>query len=273
VGKNNEGQKQPAVEDILLCSRLASFDHLGAAQGAQFGWITLSSWPFLAGGLGLLALYVIWASRHAHPAVDLKLLRHPQPALAVGLSTLVAIVLFVMVFLIPVFLETVRGFSPLVAGLTLLPQGLVTGVGTVLGNRLTARRGTRVSAILGMAILTGSTVALFAVQIATPAWVTALILSGRGLALGLTLQPLLNTLMGSLPPEQIPDGNTLFNVAQRLGGSIGSDDAQRERLLGCGEDAHHHLQQAAIFQAGLQQLSRGKLRQFVRAQSEQRVPM
>lgn len=77
------------------------------------------------------------------------------------------------------------------------------------------------SAVLGMTILTVSTVALFAVQLATPAWVTALILSGRGLALGLTIQPLLNTMIGSLPPDQIPDGNTLFNVAQRLGGSIG----------------------------------------------------
>jgi hypothetical protein len=48
----------------------------------------------------LLALYVVWAFRHAHPAVDLKVLRHPQPALAVGLSALVAIVLFVMLFLL-----------------------------------------------------------------------------------------------------------------------------------------------------------------------------
>jgi EmrB/QacA subfamily drug resistance transporter len=209
------------VVGLLLLSCGLVLAIYGAAQGAQFGWITLASWPYLAGGLCLLALYVVWASRHAHPAVDLKLLRHPQPALAVGLSALVAIVLFVMLFLIPVFLESVQGVSPLVAGLTLLPQGVVTGVGTVLGNRLAGRLGTRVSAVLGMAILTASTLALLALQIATPAWVTALILSGRGLALGLVIQPLLNTMMGSLPSEQIPDGNTLFNVAQRLGGSIG----------------------------------------------------
>jgi EmrB/QacA subfamily drug resistance transporter len=205
---------------LLLASGLVLAIY-GATQGAQFGWTTLSCWPYLVSGLGLLTLYVVWASRHVHPAVDLKVLRHPQPTLAIGLSALVAIVLFVMLFLIPVFLESVQGFSPVLSGLALLPQGLVTGVGTVLGIRLAASRGTRVSAVLGMAILTFSTVALFAVQLATPVWITALILSGRGLALGLTIQPLLNTMMGSLPPDQIPDGNTLFNVAQRLGGSIG----------------------------------------------------
>ena len=209
------------VVGLLLLSSGLVLAIYGATQGAQFGWTTLSSLPYLVGGLFLLALYVVWAFSHMHPAVDLKLLRHPQPALAVGLSALVAIVLFVMVFLIPVFLESVQGLSPLVAGLTLLPQGLVTGVGTVLGNRLAASRGTRVSAVLGLAILTLSTVALLAVQITTPPWITALILSGRGLALGLVIQPLLGTMMGSLPLEQIPDGNTLFNVAQRLGGSIG----------------------------------------------------
>ncbi len=209
------------VVGLLMLSSGLVLAIYGATQGAQVGWTTLSSWSYLACGLCLLAFYILWAFRHAHPAVDLKLLRHPQPALAVGLSALVAIVLFVMVFLLPVFMETVQGYSPLVAGLTLLPQGLVTGVGTVLGARLAASRGTRMSAVLGMAILMVSTVALLAVQLTTPAWITALILSGRGLAVGLTIQPLLNSLIGSLSPDRIPDGNTLFNVAQRLGGSIG----------------------------------------------------
>jgi EmrB/QacA subfamily drug resistance transporter len=209
------------VVGLLLLSGGLVLAIYGATQGAQFGWATLASWPYLISGICLLTLYVIWASRHAQPAVDLGVLRHPQPALAVGLSALVAIVLFVMVFLLPVFLESVQGFSPLVAGLALLPQGLVTGAGTVLGMRLAAKRGTRTSAVLGMLILIVSTVALFAVQLATPIWITALILSGRGLALGLVIQPLLHTMMGNLPPEQIPDGSTLFNMAQRLGGSIG----------------------------------------------------
>ncbi len=129
------------VVGLLLLSSGLVLAIYGATQGAQFGWTTLSSWPYLICGLCLLALYVVWAFRHAHPAVDLKVLRHPQPALAVGLSALVAIVLFVMLFLIPVFLESVQGLSPVVAGLALLPQGLVTGVGTVLGTRLAASRG------------------------------------------------------------------------------------------------------------------------------------
>jgi predicted MFS family arabinose efflux permease len=129
--------------------------------------------------------------------------------------------MFVMLFLIPVFLQTVQGLSPLVAGLTLLPQGLMTGVGTVLGEKLPPRLGLRVSALLGMGILTVSTAALLLVGSATPAALTAAILIGRGLALGLTIQPLLHVMLGGLSAAEVADANTLFNVAQRLAGSVG----------------------------------------------------
>jgi hypothetical protein len=51
--------------------------------------------------------------------------------------------------------------------------------------------------------------------------VTALILSGRAVAIGLVTAPLLVAMLAPLPEDQLADGNTLFNITQRLGGSIG----------------------------------------------------
>src|SRR5262249_8563895 len=66
----------------------------GAPEGPQAGGSSLSSWPYLATGGLLLLVYVVWALRRPPPAVDLKLLRHFQPALAVGLCALSSIVMF-----------------------------------------------------------------------------------------------------------------------------------------------------------------------------------
>jgi EmrB/QacA subfamily drug resistance transporter len=205
---------------LLLAAGLVLATY-GATEGPQQGWASLSSWPFLASGGVLLLGYVVWALGRAHPAVDLKLLRHPQPALAVGLCALAAVVMFVMLVLVPIFMENLQGDSPLVAGLALLPQGLVTGVGLVLGDRVAPRWGVRTSALLGLLLLTLSTAALLTMTPTTPALVTALLLSGRGLAIGLTIQPLLLGMIAGLEPREVPDGNTLFNVAERLGGSLG----------------------------------------------------
>lgn len=193
----------------------------GATEGPQQGWASTGAWPYLASGIILLVAYVCWALRRAHPAVDLKLLRDPQSALSVGLSTLVSIVGFAMFVLIPIFMEELQGLSPLTVGLTLAPQAIVTGAGSVLGDKVARRWGVRFSAVTGLAVLTLSTALLLLVTSTTPAWVIALILSGRGLTFGLIIQPLLLEMIGSLAPEEVADGNTLFNVSQRLGGSIG----------------------------------------------------
>jgi EmrB/QacA subfamily drug resistance transporter len=108
----------------------------GAAEAPVIGWTAIGAWPFWGAGAVLTGVYIPWSFRRSHPAVDLRLLRQSQTALAVGLSSLASVVMFVMLFLIPVFLESVQGMSPLQAGLALLPQGLVTGVGTVLGEKL-----------------------------------------------------------------------------------------------------------------------------------------
>jgi EmrB/QacA subfamily drug resistance transporter len=205
---------------VLLATGLTAALY-GATEGPLEGWTADRVWPFLVGGAGLLTGYVAWAIRRPHPALDVKLLRRGRTALAVGLSSLAAVVMFVMLFLIPIFLQTVQGASPLTAGLTLLPQGLMTGVGTVLGEKLPGRVGLRSSVVVGMAILAASTAALLVVGATTPAAVTAAILIGRGLALGLTIQPLLHAMVGGLTSAEVADANTLFNVAQRLAGSVG----------------------------------------------------
>jgi hypothetical protein len=72
-----------------------------------------------------------------------------------------------------------------------------------------------------MLVLAATTAVLLAVDAATPPWLIALILSGRGLALGLTIQPLLLALTGGLAPAAAADANTLFNIVERLAGSLG----------------------------------------------------
>ena len=192
-----------------------------ASEGPLVGWLSPQTLPFLVTGLVLIVAYVVWALRKEHPAVNLKLVRSSQTALALTISILAAVVLFSVLFLLPVFMESVQGISVMDTGLALLPQGLATGIGTVVGDRISRRTGIRFTVILGMAILTASTAGLLALNASTSAWVIAGILTGRGLALGLTIQPLLIDTIGRLSGKEIPDGNTLFNVFQRLGGTVG----------------------------------------------------
>lgn len=203
---------------VLLAGGVAGLT-FGAAEGAQSGWLSLSAWPYWTAGAALLVFYGAWAARREQPIVDLSLVWRPQQALA--LTALVYVVTFAVIVLVPAFMQEIQGKSAVAAGMALLPQGIITGVGTVLGNHLSARWGVRRTAVLGMALLTLSTAGLLAVTVSSPAWFVAVILCGRGFAIGLVVQPLLNRLIESLPETRVPDGTTLFNVAQRISGTIG----------------------------------------------------
>ncbi|MFC6084030.1 MFS transporter [Sphaerisporangium aureirubrum] len=184
-------------------------------SGTRWGWA-----PAVA-GLALLGGYVLHARRTSHPALALGLLSTLGSRVAVLVSVVASIVLFAVMFLIPVFLLQEQGLSPVAAGLVLLPQGIAMGVCTGLGEKLAAARGLRTTVACGMLLLAAVTGLLLLVTATTPPWLLAALLAGRGVALGLTLQPIIMGMMNSLTKEDMADGTTVFNVAQRVGGSLG----------------------------------------------------
>jgi EmrB/QacA subfamily drug resistance transporter len=224
AGRFNLPPDPSARFDAVGLSLLAAGTALalyGAGQGASHHWTDPAIWPFWASGLLLVALYVAWAWRRPAPALSLAALRDRRGALTMGLATLVSVVSFSALFLVPVLMQSVQGYSAIQAGLAMLPQGLVMGLGSVLGAAVTSSGRVRLSVLAGSLVLVGTTAAMLLIGAGTPGWETALILCGRGLAFGLITQPLLVGMMGSLSRAASADASTLFNVIQRLGGSFG----------------------------------------------------
>ena len=149
------------------------------------------------------------------------MVRTRNSALALVLQVLCSVVAFGTVFLMPVFTESVQGHTALATGVALLPQGVIMGVGTWVGQKLSNRVPLRTLVLVGFAVLRVASVFLVMLDQTTPLWVTATILSGRAVAVGFVTTPLLVAMLAPLPEHELADGNTLFNITQRLGGSIG----------------------------------------------------
>lgn len=203
----------------------------GGATVAIYGASTVTArkssdgWWICAAGIVLLVWYAVHerraTARGAPVAVSLRLLADRHGRIAVLVCAVASLVLFAVHFVVPVLLVQIQGHSAFVAGLVLFPQGLAMGLFSGVGEALVRKVGLRVTVAGGMAVLAGTTAVLFAVSGHTPPWQTALLLTGRGAALGLTLQPLINGLMTRYPPDAVTDVSTLFNVSQRVSGSLG----------------------------------------------------
>ncbi len=192
----------------------------GTSEAPTRGWWSAGACPFWVGGTVLLVGYVLWALRREDPAVDLRLLRTVQSALTVGLCVLASVAMFGVLFLLPVLVQTIQGHGALASGLVLLPQGIVMGLSTKVGRDLDGAR-LRRAIILGFTSIALTSLLLVVVGINTPLWIVALIMAGRGFGVGLVIQPLLTGMLAGLPKRELAHANTLFNVGQRLGGSIG----------------------------------------------------
>ncbi|HEY0248697.1 MAG TPA: DHA2 family efflux MFS transporter permease subunit [Gryllotalpicola sp.] len=193
----------------------------GATEGTTDGWGSPLCYVPLGSGLTLLIGYTFWALRRPNPAVNVQMIRHRNSAIALVLQVLCSVVAFGTVFLLPVFTQSVQGYSAIATGIALLPQGIIMGIGTYVGQKLSGRISLKVLVVTGFVILAASSVFLLFLEHDTPLWVTALILSGRAIAIGFVTTPLLVAMLAPLKESELPDGNTLFNITQRLGGSIG----------------------------------------------------
>ena len=216
-----DGHARPDPVGLVLLSVGLVSVLFGASRATSAGWTNPLAMVTLSVGVILLMLYAWWAPHPQNPAVDLALVHNRRSALALALSVTSSVVAFAAVFLLPVFTQSVQHHSAFATGLALLPQGLITGVGTAVGQRLSTRYGVRPLVVSAFAILAVTSAALLLLAPTTPLWATALILSGRAAAIGFGITPLLTVMLAPLTDAQLADGNTLFNIAQRLGGSIG----------------------------------------------------
>lgn len=180
--------------------------------------------PGIATAAGGLLVLVGWGYRvRQHRSADLAphLLGSARHRSGVLVAAVASVVLFGVLFLVPVHFVGPGGWTLMTAGLVLLPQGIVMGLAHPLGVRLERRIGFRSTVVAGLLVLLVSSLLLLTVDRTTPpVWVT-LILMLRGLALGLTLQPMITGLMRATPADQITGVSTLFTISQRVGASLG----------------------------------------------------
>ena len=155
--------------------------------------------------VGVSALIVLWIVEHRStaPLLDVRLLENPI-FLAANIVGYVGVVgLFAAQFLLPLFLETIRGLSPGAVGQVLLAQPLAAAVATPLAGRFYDKIGPRALAVAGFLLLALSTWGLMRLDAQTPIGQIRMLLALRGLAFGLTIQTTFTTALGTVPRDRV----------------------------------------------------------------------
>lgn len=185
----------------------------GLSDASTDGWSSAKVMSFLAVGILMLIAFVFVelrsANRGGQPLLDLRVFTNGPFTTSNITTALVTFSLYGGLFIIPIYLQNLRGLSAFQAGLLLLPQAFASMVAALVGGRLVDKFGVRAVVIPGLVVL-GAALWLFTrLGPDTPYGTIQLWLIGRSLALGLCFQPLAVSALSEIRPRLLSQATAL----------------------------------------------------------------
>lgn len=216
-----DGRRLDLPGAVLVTAGLATLAY-GISQTEAEGWTAAATLVPLAAGLGLIALFLLVEARSKAPLMPLGLLRVRSVASANVAMFLSGSAMFCMWFFMTLYAQNVLGYTPLEAGLALVPSSLAVVLGSKLAPRLMRTAGPRTVAVLGTLIsLTGF--GWQSTMTADGAYLTAIMFPGILMMLGAGLAgtPLAALATSGAAPGEAGLVSGLVNTSRTMGGSLG----------------------------------------------------
>jgi EmrB/QacA subfamily drug resistance transporter len=201
---------------VLFASIIAA-----TIEGPGQGWGS----PPIAGlyVLAALALTGVLAvePRRPEPLIDLRFFRSPPFSGANVIALAVSASLGGFLFLNTLYLQDVRHYTALKAGLMIIPLAVAQGLLANVSGRLTGSRGGRLPLVLGGALLAAGALLLIPLTAHTPISYLLVAYAVFGAGAGLVAPPITNTAVSGLPPDQAGVAGALASTGRQFGIAVG----------------------------------------------------
>ena len=176
---------------------------------------------FAVGAVALIAFALVELFRARNPLFDLRLFRGRTFAIATIVGYVTVVAFFGAEFLLPVYLQALRGRTALETGMLLLPLALGAGITMPIAGKLYDWIGPRALVVTGFALLLYNTWSLAHLTMDTPIGFLAFITAVRGFALGLTVQTPFTAAMSVVPHDAVPRASSLVTATRNLTQAVG----------------------------------------------------
>ncbi len=190
-------------------------------EAPRRGWLAGTTLVEAAAAVVLLAGFVGWELRTAHPMINVRVFGRRTFSVA-GLALAVTFFgLFGALFVYSQYLQVVHGFSPIEAGLGAMPFAVAMAATSGTSNLITARLGTRASVAVGLAVVGLALGALSLTTVHTAFATLAGIMAVMGGGMGMIMAPASLSTLSSVPQDQAATASAMNSVLRELGGVLG----------------------------------------------------
>lgn len=218
--------KQTATKLDVLSVLLSSLGFGGVLYGfsvsSSLGWSSSLTWISLIMGTVSIGLFTWRQLKIPNPLLELRVFQNRTYTLGTLISMILMIVMLSSQLLLPIYMQIMLGYTPLQAGLMLLPGAIINGLMSPFAGKLYDRLGGKVVITIGL-ILTIVTSVLFAqLTVSTSYAYLIVVYSIRMIGISLCLMPSVTISVGSLAPALIPHGVPVNTTVRTIAGAIGT---------------------------------------------------
>jgi DHA2 family integral membrane protein (MFS transporter) len=194
----------------------------GVIEGGNSNhWLRWNTLGAILLGVALLGVFVRVQSRSDHPTIDVSLFKNRHFSAGSAAISATFFTLLGATFYLAYFMQAIRGYTPLAAGVALIAVAAAVMLASPLSSRLSARFGPR--------LVTGCGLTLFAFAIGSyalarqgmPQWVIEVQMFCMGTGMGLTMGPATMSIMSAVPREKAGAGSAVNNTVRQVAGALG----------------------------------------------------
>ena len=193
-----------------------------SSAGEVSGWSSSSVLISLIAGTAALICFTFRQLSLDQPILNLRVFKYPLFALGVLLVVICMIIILSSVIILPIYLQGALGVSMFLAGLIMLPGGLVNGIMSQVTGRLFDKTGPKALVISGFFIVTVVTWLLSGITQFSAITLIVALHSCLMLGTALVMTPVQTNALNQLPRQLYPDGTAIMTTLQQVAGAVGT---------------------------------------------------
>lgn len=194
----------------------------GFSSAGSKGWSSAEVLVTIACGLVALALFTWRQLASKNPLLDLRAFKYNMFSLTTIIGIAVTMIMYADMMLLPLYLQSARGYTALESGLLLLPGALVMGFLMPITGKLFDRFGAKWLSIIGLIITIGTTIGFINLTDHTSYAYLVLMSTGRRIGMALLLMPIQTAGLNQLPRSLNAHGTAISNTVRQVSGAVGT---------------------------------------------------
>lgn len=222
--KNVTELKKPKVDVISIILSSFGFGGLlyGFTSAGNNGWLSIITLLSLGVGIFALILFITRQLRLEHPMLEFRVFTYSIFPMAVIIGMIAFMGLIGVETLIPLYMQDMRDFTALEAGIVLLPGALIMGFMAPITGRIFDKIGARWLAIIGLTIITVSSFAFTNLNTSTSMTFMTIMYGVRMFGLSMVMMPIATAGLNQLPKRLIAHGAAMDNTMRQIAASVGT---------------------------------------------------